>query len=82
MQTTERIEEGNVQWSRPMDVKTLSRIFDVHRNTMSKWLKQQVIYNQKLSPRRWRIAIFELPNEKENENSIENLYISAAASSY
>jgi hypothetical protein len=74
MQRTERIEGGNVQWSRPMDVKTLSQIFDVHRNTMSKWLKKQIIQNQQLSPRRWRIATFELPNAKESEKHIENLY--------
>ena len=82
MQTTEKIEESNVQWSRPMGIKTLSRIFNVHRNTMSKWLKEQIIYNQQLSPRRWRIAVFELPNKMECENSIEDLYVRAMASSY
>lgn len=49
---------------------------------MSKWLKEQVIYNQHLSPRRWRIAVFELPNEIECENSIEDIYVRAMASSY
>ena len=82
MKTIKRIEDSNVQWSRPMGIKTLSLIFDVHRNTMSKWLKEQVIYNQHLSPRRWRIAVFELPNEIECENSIEDIYVRAMASSY
>ena len=40
-----------------------SKIFDVHRNTMSKWLRDQVICNQQLSPRRWRIATYELPKD-------------------
>jgi hypothetical protein len=52
---------NNVKWSQPMSVKGLSQIFDVHRNTMSKWLKDQVICNQQLSARRWRVATFEIP---------------------
>jgi hypothetical protein len=51
----------NIKWSQPMSVKGLSQIFDVHRNTMSKWLKDQVICNQQLSARRWRVATFEIP---------------------
>ena len=52
---------NHVKWSQPMSVKGLSQIFDVHRNTMSKWLKDQVICNQQLSARRWRVATFEIP---------------------
>ena len=52
---------SNVKWSQPMSVKGLSKVFDVHRNTMSKWLKDQVICNQQLSARRWRVATFEIP---------------------
>jgi len=54
-------DNNNVKWSQPMTVKGLSKIFDVHRNTMSKWLKDQVICNQQLSVRRWRVATFEIP---------------------
>ena len=50
-----------VKWSRPMGLKQLSQIFEVHRNTMAKWLKRQIICNRHLSPRRWEIATFELP---------------------
>lgn len=61
------IDTKQVKWSHPMGLKTLSQIFDVHRNTMSKWLKDQVICNQQLSPRRWRVAIFELPIKYEED---------------
>lgn len=61
------IDITKIKWSHPMGLKTLSQIFDVHRNTMSKWLKDQVICNQQLSPRRWRVATFELPNEYEED---------------
>jgi len=65
---------NKIKWSQPMSVKGLSQIFDVHRNTMSKWLKNQVICNQQLSSRRWRVATFEIPadlipNEYEHQIS-------------
>lgn len=49
------------KWSQPMGLKELSQIFEVHRNTMAKWLKDQVICNRQLSPRKWEVAIYELP---------------------
>lgn len=52
-----------IKWSQPMGIKSLSQIFDVHRNTMSKWLKDQIICNQQLSPRRWRVATYEMPED-------------------
>ncbi len=75
MQTKEFVKTGKIQWSRPMGLKTLSQIFDIHRNTMSKWLREQVVCNQQLSPRRWRIAAFELPSEMEDERYVENLFM-------
>ena len=61
-----------VKWSHPMSIKELSLTFDVHRNTMSKWLKDQVICNRQLSPRRWEVAIYELPNDFEIERNHRN----------
>ena len=61
MEKNKTYNANNVKWSQPMSVKGLSQIFDVHRNTMSKWLKDQVICNQQLSARRWRVATFEIP---------------------
>ena len=46
-----------------MSIEELSKIYNVHRNTMSKWLKGQVICNRRLSPRRWQIAKHELPDD-------------------
>ena len=57
------IDVTKVKWSQPMGLKSLSQIFDVHRNTMSKWLKGQIICNRQLSPRRWEVAIYELPHD-------------------
>lgn len=64
----ERVDLSVVKWSRPMTIKELSQIFDVHRNTLSKWLKEQVITNRKLSSRRWEIAEFEFPKDFQDEN--------------
>ena len=61
------INATKVKWSRPMCIEDLSKIFNVHRNTMSKWLKAGVIHNRQLSPRRWQIAMFDLPNGLERE---------------
>ena len=57
-----------IQWSRPMGIKELSQIFDVHRNTMSAWLKDQTICNRQLSQRKWEVAMFELPYELDRNN--------------
>lgn len=61
MRQNKKIDVTKVKWSHPMGLKSLSQIFDVHRNTMSKWLKNQIICNRQLSPRRWEVAIYELP---------------------
>ena len=62
------IDITKVKWSHPMGLKSLSNIFDVHRNTMSKWLRDQTICNRQLSPRRWEVAIFELPYDLTSDN--------------
>ena len=49
-------------WTQPMSLKQLAQIFDVHRHTMREWLDQQKICNEQLSARRWRIAVYELPD--------------------
>ena len=67
MKNNNNIDVTEVKWSRPMGLKELSQIFDVHRNTMSKWLKDQVICNRQLSSRRWEVAIFELPYNLEED---------------
>jgi hypothetical protein len=48
-----------------MCIEELSKIFNVHRNTMSKWLRDQVICNRQLSPRRWQVAKYEFFNGLE-----------------
>lgn len=58
-----KIDVTKVKWSQPMGIKELAKIFEVHRNTMSNWLKDQTICNRQLSPRRWVIAKYELPYE-------------------
>ena len=62
MKNQYKINNAKIKWSRPMCVEELSKIFNVHRNTMTKWLKEQVICNRQLSPRRWQIPTDELPN--------------------
>ena len=56
------VDITKTKWSQPMGLKGLSQIFDVHRNTMSKWLRDQIICNRQLSPRRWRVASYEMPD--------------------
>ncbi len=60
-QEKNNIDISKIKWSHPMGLKSLSQIFDVHRNTMSKWLKDQTICNRQLSARRWEVAMFEMP---------------------
>jgi len=62
-----KIDVTKVEWSHPMGLKELSQIFEVHRNTMTKWLKDQVVLNRQMSPRRWEIAMFELPYNIEED---------------
>ena len=73
MRNRNNVNVANVKWSHPMGLKELSQIFDVHRNTMSKWLKEQTICNRHLSPRRWEVAVFELPYDL----NIDNLELSS-----
>lgn len=65
---TKNNEIPNIQWCHPMGLKELSQIFDVHRNTMSKWLKSQTVCNRQLSPRKWVVAVFELPYDFNSDN--------------
>ena len=67
MKNNNNIDVTKIKWSRPMGLKQLSQIFEVHRNTMAKWLKDQVICNRQLSPRRWEVAVFELPYYLEED---------------
>ena len=69
MKNKDNIDVTKVKWSHPMGLKELSLIFEVHRNTMAKWLKDQVICNRQLSPRRWEVAISELPYNFEEEKT-------------
>ena len=62
MKNKRKVKITKVKWSRPMGLKELSQIFDVHTSTMSKWLKERVICNRQLSPRRWEVDITELPH--------------------
>ncbi|MBN1182666.1 MAG: hypothetical protein JXB49_10290 [Bacteroidales bacterium] len=63
MENTNRKDKEKIKWARPMSIEELSHIYNVHRNTMSKWLKDQVLCNRHLSPRRWQIAQHELPSD-------------------
>ncbi|MBN2588310.1 MAG: hypothetical protein JXA96_00480 [Sedimentisphaerales bacterium] len=51
-----------------MSIRELSAIFNVHRNTMSKWLKDQVICNRQLSSRKWQVAKDEFHNGLDEKN--------------
>ncbi len=56
-------DANTTKWTQPLSVKQLASMFKVHRNTMRKWLVDQVIKNEQLSPRKWRIAYSELPQD-------------------
>ena len=62
-----------INWSRAMNIKELSAVFNVDRNTMSKWLKDQVICNRQLSARKWQVAKDEFPNGLNEKKFPENL---------
>ena len=71
MRRSKDMDVTKMKWSDPLGLKELSQIFEVHRNTMAKWLKKQIICNRHLSPRRWEVTTFELPyNLKEDRVSI------------
>ena len=67
MQESKDTNTTKIIWSRAMSVEELSKIYNVHRNTMSKWLKNQVISNRQLSPRKWQVAKHLLPNGIEEK---------------
>lgn len=69
MKKSEKINVTQIKWSRPMSIEELSQIYNVHRNTMSKWLREQVICNRQLSPRRWQVAKYEMPDEDNKEKN-------------
>ena len=75
-------EMSKMQWSRPMGIKELSQIFEVHRITMSSWLKNQVICNRQLSPRKWEVAVFELPCDLTSYNAETNSEVAGAGYYY
>ena len=54
-----------------MCIEEMSKIYNIHRNTMSKWLKDQIICNRQLSPRKWQVATYELPDNNEKEKRIQ-----------
>ena len=68
MKKKNNMDVTKTRWSHPMGIKELSQIFDVHRNTMSEWLNNQIICNRQLSPRRWEVAMYELPQDSVREN--------------
>jgi len=53
---------ASVSWSKPQGLKEWSKVFGVSENTMRNWLRDQNIQNQQLSPRRWKVAIGDLPH--------------------
>ena len=71
-------DTSKIQWCHPMGLKELSQLFDVHRNTMSKWLKNQTLCNRQLSPRKWEVAVFELPYSLK----VDNLEMNSQVISY
>ena len=52
-----------LKWSGPESLKKWAEAYKVHPNTMHRWLKDDVLINQQVSPRRWRIAIEDLPGD-------------------
>jgi hypothetical protein len=52
-----------VEWTEPEGPLQWAQIFRVSYKTMKNWLDKQVILNQQLSPRRYRIARKELPTK-------------------
>ena len=55
------LDPTKFNWCQSKELKELAKDFDLHRNTMSQWLKEQRICNQQMSPRRWRVPIHEFP---------------------
>ena len=51
-----------IKWSRVKSIDELTKFYHIHRNTMSKWLRDQVIPNRQLSPCKWQVAKHESPD--------------------
>ncbi len=49
------------QWSAPNGLKEWSKVFDVSVTTMRRWFRNNNVKNQKVSDRRWKVAVDELP---------------------
>ena len=64
---------AKIKWSRALSIEELSKIFHVHRNTMSKWLRDQVICNRQLSARKWQVAKYEFLDGLEEERPSGNI---------
>jgi predicted site-specific integrase-resolvase len=50
-----------ITWSRPLPLTKWADAFGVHRNTLRKWFRRQAIRNKKVSDRRWRVHIEDMP---------------------
>ena len=61
------------KWSHALSIEELSKIFNVHRNTMSKWLRDQVIRNRQLSSRKWQVDKDALPDSSD-EDKISDIF--------
>jgi hypothetical protein len=59
--TADEVGEEADGWSRPKSPTEWAGEFDVHYNTMIKWLRDQTVRNRQVSPRRYQIAVCELP---------------------
>lgn len=57
----EAAAQAKVEWSEPDSPLQWAQVFGLSYKTMKTWLDNQVIRNQQLSPRRYRIAKDELP---------------------
>lgn len=64
-QGTNKKPEGEAAepYSKPMSLKELAAVFGIHANTMRSWLKNQQVKNRKVSPRRWSVALKDLPSD-------------------
>ncbi|NQT00560.1 MAG: hypothetical protein HQ580_00910 [Planctomycetes bacterium] len=56
------LDPTKFHWSELKELKDLTDIFHLHRNTMRQWLEEQRICNQQMSSRRWRVLIGEFPD--------------------
>lgn len=52
-------------WTEPSTVGVWAKVFKVHRNTMSKFLKEQRVRNKRLARSRYQIALDDLPGTEK-----------------